>query len=171
MKLSRDDLTKVMSNKTDEQLLGVLSAYSKDYSSDAIEIAREEFERRKLDPAALKNLYTNIERTERLHDAGLKFPSKMTAFFFSTVFLGIPVILAHRHFVENGARRKAREWGRWALYGFAFYVALFVVRNAVGPMHALVTLFMAWLAGAFYLFWFGLVPWIWRRLASSKTLN
>lgn len=27
-------------------------------------------------------------------------------------FLGIPVLLAHRYYVEHGARRKARDWGR-----------------------------------------------------------
>ena len=49
---------------------------------------------------------------------------RVVAFFTSTVGLGIPAILAHRHYVELGARGKARDWGRWALFGFVFYFAL-----------------------------------------------
>jgi hypothetical protein len=38
-----------------------------------------------------------------------------------------PVIVAHRNYVEQGARRKAREWARWGLFGFLFYFALSVL--------------------------------------------
>jgi hypothetical protein len=49
----RSDLEQTMSNKTDEELYDILGAHSEDYIADAIEVAREEFERRKLDASGL----------------------------------------------------------------------------------------------------------------------
>jgi hypothetical protein len=125
--LSRQDLKTAMSKKTDEELLGILSAYSNDYRPDAIAIAREEFGRRKLDARTLKDLATNIEGQQRQEESPLGWPLRIVAFFVTTACFGIPALLAHRHFVEKGAKRKAREWGRWALYGFVFYFALGVL--------------------------------------------
>lgn len=127
MDLSREDLKTAMSKKTDEELLVILSAYSNDYTPGAIEIAREELGRRKLDAPTLQCLATNIEEQQRQQEAPLGWPLRIVAFFVTTACFAIPAVLAHRHFVEKGAKRKAREWGRWALYGFIFYLALGVV--------------------------------------------
>jgi hypothetical protein len=34
----------------------------------------------------------------------------------------------------------------------------------MGPMHVLVIVFITVMAAGFYLFWFKLVPWAWKRL-------
>jgi hypothetical protein len=133
MSLSIGELKKAMSDKTDEELYDIL-AHSKDYTEDANEIANEEFRSRKLDAATLSSLGTGmVEEQRQREEAPLSWILSMVAFFFSTLFFGIPVILAHRYFVERGARRKAREWKQWALFGFFFYVALFVLRRYVMP--------------------------------------
>lgn len=125
------DLRTVISSKTDEELYDMLYVHSADYTEDAHEIARQEFGRRKPDEAKMVSLGSLAEEQRDHEEECLGWPLRIVAFFFSTVFLGIPVILAHRNFVERGARRKAREWGRWALYGLLFYVGVLVARNAL----------------------------------------
>jgi hypothetical protein len=121
-----------MANKTDEELYDILYVHSGDYTTDALESAREEFVGRKLDASTLGGLCTTTEVLLQREAEPLGWPLRMVAFFFSTLFFGIPVLLAHRHYVEQGAKRKAREWGRWGLIGFAFYVTLSVIM-AISP--------------------------------------
>jgi hypothetical protein len=128
MTTSVDDLKKVMSNKTDEQLYDVLHGHPEDYTSDALEAAKQEFVSRNLSAPILTSLSTAVEGQKRAEEAPLGWSLRILAFFTSTVFLGIPVLLAHRHYVEKGARRKARDWGRWALFGFLFYFVASVLR-------------------------------------------
>ena len=135
MSLASEDLKRAMSNKTDEELHDILYAHSGDYTADAVEIAKEEFRCRKLDAPTLRSFGAAVEEQRRREEASLEWPLRIVAFFFSTLFFGIPVILAHRHFVEQGARHKAREWGRWGLFGFVFYFTLSV--NHGGAAHPL----------------------------------
>lgn len=122
----REELKKQMSSKTDEELYGILHAHSKDYTTDALEVAEEEFRRRNLDTIGLNELSAVAGERQQREQAGLGWPLRILSFFISTLALGIPVLLAHRHFVEQGATRKARQWGRWALFGFVFYLTLFI---------------------------------------------
>jgi predicted cobalt transporter CbtA len=118
---SVDDLKRVMANKKDEELYDVLHGHPDDFTADAIEAAKEEFTSRDLTAPMLSNLSTAVEAQKRVEDAPLEWPLRILAFFISIVALGIPVLLAHRHYVEKGARRKAREWALWGLFGFFFY--------------------------------------------------
>jgi hypothetical protein len=108
------------SNKTDEELYDILYIHSEDYTHDAIEAAGEEFRRRKLD-APTPNIVAAVREKEESH---LSWPLRILAFFVSSAIFFIPLLLAHRHFVEKGERRKASEWARWAIYGFVFYCVL-----------------------------------------------
>lgn len=131
MGVSAEDLKRVMANKSDEELYDVLYGHSGDYTPDAVEIAKLEFSSRHLDEPVLKTISTAVEGRKQVEEASLEWPYRMLAFFVSTALLGIPVLLAHRHYVEKGARRKAREWARWAIYGFIFYVVLGVLNSIV----------------------------------------
>lgn len=124
MSLSVAELTKMMASKTDQELYGVLYSHPEEYTAEAIEVAKQEFSSRKLDALTLTSLSIAVEAQKDNEEARLGWRLRIVAFFISTLFFGIPVILAHRHFVEKGARRKAREWARWGLYGFVFYVVL-----------------------------------------------
>jgi len=123
-----DDLKRVMANKTDMELYDVLHGHTDDFTADAIEAAKQEFASRNLETPVLSSLSTAVEEKKRVEEAPLEWPLRILSFFISTVFLGIPVLLAHRHYVENGARRKAREWARWGLFGFLFYFVVSILR-------------------------------------------
>jgi hypothetical protein len=128
MSTSFDDLKKVMANKTDEELYDVLHGHPDEYTGDAIDAAKQEVASRNLTAPTLSTLSTAVEAQKRVEETPLGWPLRIVAFFISTMGGGIPVILAHRHYVEKGARRKAREWARWGLFGFLFYFSVFVLR-------------------------------------------
>lgn len=125
---SVDDFKRVMANKTDEELYHLLHGHPDQYTERALEAAKREFDSRTLTAPALIHLSASVASQKKAEDAPLEWPFRILAFFVSTVFLGVPVLLAHRHYVENGNRRKAREWGRWAIFGFLFYFVLSVLR-------------------------------------------
>ena len=102
-------------------------SHSTDYTTEALGIAKEEFLGRKLDASALSDLGTAAEELRTKEEARLGWTLRIVAFFFGTVFFGITMLVGYRHFAEQGARRKAREWVQWGLFGLAFYLALFVV--------------------------------------------
>jgi hypothetical protein len=116
-----------MTNKTDEELYDILYVHSGDYTAAALESAREEFAGRKLDAPTLNNFGAAAERLRSVEASHLSWPLRIFAFLFSTWGFGIPAVLAHRHYVEQGARLKAREFGRWALLGFTFYLVFFII--------------------------------------------
>jgi hypothetical protein len=127
MSTSVEELKRIMANKTDEELYDVLHGHSNDYTVEAVEIARQEFSSRNLDAPTVSSLRAAVEGQKKMEGTPLGWPLRILAFFISTLAFGIPVILAHRHYVEKGTRRKAREWGRWALFGLIFYVAVLVL--------------------------------------------
>ena len=128
MSTSVDDLKRAMATRTDEELYDVLHGHPNDYTPDAIEAAKQEFASRNLAAPVLSNLSIAVEAQKQVEETPLEWPLRIVAFFISTLALGIPVIVAHRHYVEKGARRKAREWARWGLFGFFFYFVVSVLR-------------------------------------------
>jgi hypothetical protein len=96
-----------------------------DYTTEALEIAKSEFLARGMDADTLTQLSGAADVLQRHKQAQEEAPLegylKVIAFFFSTLFFGLPMLLALRHYAERGARRKTREWGRWAVAGFFFY--------------------------------------------------
>ena len=122
MGLSAEELRNVMARKTDEELYDVVHAHAPDYTAEAIEAAKRELSSRNLDVPRLTELGTVVAGKLKQEDAPLEWPMRIVAFFISTMFLFIPLVLAHRHYVERGARRKARDWARWAGLGFVFYL-------------------------------------------------
>jgi hypothetical protein len=99
-----------------------LHGHPDDYTADAIEAAKQEFASRNPAAPMLSNLSTAVEAQKRVEETPWRWPLRVVAFIISTMGLGIPVLLARRHYVEKGARRKAREWARWGLFGFLFYI-------------------------------------------------
>ena len=88
------------------------------------EAARVEFSHRQLDAPTLRSVEEAVEKVREDEEAPLSWPLRILAFFVSSAFVFVPVILAHRHFVEKGAKRKASDWAKWATYGFVFYCVL-----------------------------------------------
>lgn len=131
MRLSPESLQEQMSSKSDEDLYEILHSHSQDYMPETIEAARAEFSHRQLDAPTLSSIVEAAEKVREKEEAHLRWPLRMLAFFVSSAIFFIPVLLAHRHYVEKGERRKAREWARWAIYGFVFYCVLGVLMRVL----------------------------------------
>jgi hypothetical protein len=133
MKLLSEELKRAILSKTNEELYDVVYVHSTDYTPEALEIAKREFIARGVDAHTLTQLSSAAdlrqEHEQAQEQAPLEGYLKVVAFFFSTMFLGIPVLLAYNYYYERGARRKAREWVRWAAGGFFFF---FIVSRSIG---------------------------------------
>lgn len=121
---SSENLKDIMGGKTDEELYDILFSHSQDYTQAAVEAARVEFSHRQLDAPTLSSIEEIVEKVRENEEAPLSWSLRILAFFVSSAFVFIPVILAHRHFVEKGEKRKASDWAKWATYGFVFYCVL-----------------------------------------------
>src|SRR5271166_977140 len=99
MSLSRVDLEQTMSRKTDDELYDVLYAHRQDYSVDAIEVASNEFRRRRLDAPEPETTDRSAERIEAQEEHGLKLgrqPSSTRLEMFVKVLgyiMGVPAFL------------------------------------------------------------------------------
>jgi hypothetical protein len=108
---------------------------SSDYQPQAIEFAREEFARRKLDSQQLADLQTKaqanakvraLEETEfaaeQLGRGGraIAFVAGMGMFGVG----GLALWVAMYHFKDRGQRQKIRDMWRCGWYGFATFIAL-----------------------------------------------
>ncbi len=133
MKLSSEELKQAILSKTNEELYDVLYVHSRDYTPEALEIAKREFLARGVDADNLTQLSSAADALQRdvqaREEAPLDAYLKVVAFLFSPLFLGLPMLLAFRHYAERGARRKAREWGRWAIGGFVFYLIMGILTS------------------------------------------
>lgn len=127
MKVSTEDLPEKMRNKSDEELFDIFQVHTQDWIPEAVQAARDEFNSRGLDEPKLIGIAASTEQTRKREDARLGWFPRLLAFFISTLFLCIPVLLAHRHFVEKGEKRKAKDWAKWAFYGFLFYLGLAMI--------------------------------------------
>jgi hypothetical protein len=140
MKLLSEELKQAILSKTNEELYDVVYVHSTDYTPEALEIAKREFIARGVDAHTLTQLSSAAdlrqEHEQAQEQAPLEGYLKVVAFLFSTLFLGIPVLLAYNHYVNRGARRKAREWIGWAAGGFFFF---FGVPALLGLIMALVS--------------------------------
>jgi hypothetical protein len=127
MKLpSSEELKQAILSKTNEELYDAVYVHSTDYTPEALEIAKREFLARGMDAETLTQLSGAADALQRHKQAQEQAPLdwylKIVAFLFSSVFLGIPALLAYNYYFERGARRKAREWAGWAVGGFFLLV-------------------------------------------------
>ncbi|MGH9478505.1 MAG: hypothetical protein ACRD1A_04690 [Terriglobales bacterium] len=112
-------LARAVKTLSDGQIIDGLFFSPGDYTDEWLGLAKAEFSVRGLaEPTAEAIVQANAQEQKPL-SLGLR----SVAFIFSPVFLGIPVLLAYRHYIERGEFRKSREWGRYALVGLAFWIA------------------------------------------------
>lgn len=134
MRPTSEGFTELMSSKTDEELYDILFIHSQDYTRDATESAGAEFRRRNSETPPPSSVAADVEKVRAREEAHLSRTHKAVAFVFSTVFVGVPVFLAHRHFVEKGEKTKAREWVKWAWIGCLFYIVLGIFTRMLTSM-------------------------------------
>ncbi len=116
--------TKVMSEKSDAELLKIVNEMRKDYQPDAVEAAELELKSRNLDTSQIESALkeNEIETQEINHKANKKLGALWKTLAF--IFPGILLIIFAGTFKVDGYHRKAKELTSWTLYGFGFYFGI-----------------------------------------------
>lgn len=121
---SREELKEAIVSKSYEELYDISYLHPQDYTSLAVEIARDQVRGRSLDIPELCILASAAEEQRHQEQAHLPWPLRISAFFLTPIGIGIPMILACRYFAARSAECKAREWKQWSLLGFGFYMSM-----------------------------------------------
>ena len=126
-----NNFNKVMSSKSDSQLMAILTRERDQFQPEALMAAEDELRKRNLSIAHVENIKReNDIKSEKDADkaeAPLEIGCKILGFFIPGL---IPVIFSGT-FKADGYSRKARELGRWTAYGFAFYMGLVIIVKTV----------------------------------------
>ena len=120
--------TIVMSKKTDNELISILTIEKENYQSEAIEAAEAEVKSRKLSDREIEIAnQVNEEKViiaQNKSEEPLGIEYKILLFFIPLRVFSLSV-----YYENTGYDRKARETVRWSYVGFAFYVLLLVFLN------------------------------------------
>lgn len=127
----------VMSKKSDEELLRILSQ-PEDYQPPALEAAQNEFGKRGLPTDRIEIIRQQAEQRLKAKEVkanqSLETHWKIVAFTLPTLIH----IVFSAVFKANGYDRKTREFVRWTLFGFCFYIGailLIVLLTYYGGAH------------------------------------
>lgn len=123
------DFTKMIAEKSDEELVVMLTSERNDYRQEVIEIAEQEFKNRDIPEeiiheqnlkAEQKKIKLSIKAEEPL-DPGLKA--------FAFIFPGIMLFMFSKKYEVEGYHRKAKELSKYTIYGFCFYFGLVILAS------------------------------------------
>ena len=121
------DFEKVMSQRTDAELIEIVTKKSEDYQQAALLAAEAELKKRNLSSEETEIANSEIEKKEKTilenSNAPLGIGWKLLTFFLP----GIPNFLIARVLKAEGYDRKWREAWHWTFYGIMFYVGLVVL--------------------------------------------
>jgi hypothetical protein len=122
-----DNFEEVMAKRTDSELAKIVAGPEGNYQSAALDAARKEFDKRNLSTELLVSAKQEFERDQKLmdHRSGIPLGTDLKVLTF--MFPGIIQIILSGKLKDDGYDRKASELSRWTLYGFGFYVGLFIL--------------------------------------------
>ena len=131
-----NQFAKVMSEKSDGELLKIVNEMRRDYQPDAVEAAESELKSRNLDISQIESaLKENELETQAIKN---KANEKLGALWktFAFIFPGILLIIFAGTFKVDGYHRKAKELTKWTLYGFGFYFGIVFLIIILGRLFA-----------------------------------
>ncbi len=120
----------------DQELIEYLTAEAGTYTPDVVDFAREELQRRKLDPEHVQQLADqstarDAEKQTQLEAAAqqpLGTLGRIISFIGGMLTLPLlPLIIAWIHFRERGQRRKISEMLKFGFMGFITIILLFLI--------------------------------------------
>lgn len=118
-----------MALRTDPELIAIVTSDRNDYMPAAILAAEAEVERRGLTHEQLE-AYRAVgieQRQKKEEKAGEPLSIGLKVFAFVAPFFAFIALIIMGFMVSKGYQRKAREFGRWILYGWGFYFVLWIL--------------------------------------------
>ena len=120
--------TRAMSDRTDEELVAIVSGPEDDWEPEALEAAAAEVARRNLSATRVEKVVKRIEKSSRKAKEPLDQGGKLLALMSgATCIGGVVVLIYYATLMKRGERRKAAEVGTWFGYGVAIGLVALVV--------------------------------------------
>ncbi len=120
---------KIMSEKSDSELIEILKIQRNDYRQEAIEAAEAEFRKRNISEELIVEVKAKDEekQAERTGMAEEPLDSfwKVVAFLFP----GLLLFMFVKKYEVEGYTRKSKELSRYTIYGFCFYGSLVLLAS------------------------------------------
>ena len=113
-----------MEQRTDAELLEIVTQKSEDYQQDAIKAAEAELAKRNLSAEDTEIAHSELAQKEKDILEKANTPLGVGWKLFTFFVPGVPNFLIDRVLKAEGYDRKWREAWRWTLYGIIFYVVL-----------------------------------------------
>ena len=117
----------IMAQRTDAELLKVLTTDRSSYEQDALEAARVEIDKRQLDSAQLKEAQETIDAEEKDQQARKNEPLGFGLKILTFLIPGLINIFIARTLKAEGYDRKWRDAWRWTFFGVSFYMAIAIL--------------------------------------------
>lgn len=117
----------LMSKKSDAELFKIVIAPANNYQAAAYEAAKKEFAKRNLAEDQFDVIKQEIEQEGKIKNDKANEPLEIGWKILTFIFPGFIQILFSGGFRINGYDRKAREFARWTIYGFGFYIGLIIL--------------------------------------------
>ena len=121
-----NDFGKVMAGHSDTELIKIVTGPPDNYQPAAFVAAQKEYARRNLSESQIESAETEIkkEEAEKVELANIPLNAGLKTFAF--LFPGLIYLIFIGLLRSEGQLRKAKDLGRWTLYGIGFYILLFI---------------------------------------------
>lgn len=124
------DFKSEMEKLSDEELLKVLTVDNDNYLSDALNVAKSEFEKRKLPEDKIGFITNDLIRKKEEENKWAAEPLEPGLKMLTFLFPMILTFLLSGFYKSKGYDRKASQLGRWTILGFCFYIIVaFLIAN------------------------------------------
>ena len=122
-----DEFRKVMSERTDCELVKILTIDKDQYQDNAIVAAEEELKKRNLTVGQIEVAKTEIKQKIEEENEKAEEPLGLAWKVLTFIIPGLLNIIFSGAFNADGYHRKAKELRRWTVYRFGFYLLLFLI--------------------------------------------
>lgn len=112
---------KVMAERTDAQLIEIVTMSRSDYQQEALEAADAEFKRRDLSSGQVESVKQEVVQKHVEEGERANMPLQTHWKVLTFIFPGLINILFAATFKVDGYERRFKEAKRWTLYGVGFY--------------------------------------------------
>lgn len=117
----------VMAQRTDADLLKIVSAPLDDYQPEAVEAAKQELAKRNLSYDQLAATQQEVEDKQRIRTEKANEPLGFLWKVLTFLLPGLLTIVLSGLFKADGYDRKASDLTKWTLYGFGFYLGIIIL--------------------------------------------
>jgi hypothetical protein len=122
--LNENGFAGIMQQRTDVELLEIVTTLRNDYQPDAVLAAEIELKNRNLSPDQREQVLLKLEQTQKIKEQKANEPLEVHWKVLCMIFPGIINFFLAFHFKGQGNDKKYRETWRWTLYGFGILAGL-----------------------------------------------